>query len=139
MSHVRARVLRQKQTDAERKLWYALRDRRFEGFKFCRQFPIGPFFADFLCRREKLVVEVDGGQHADRVERDNARTAFLEAQGYRVIRFWNNDVLTNIEGVMTLVRLELPETPSFPARVARPPHPSPLPRGERGQDGAPES
>ncbi len=139
MSHARARVLRQKQTDAERKLWYALRDRRFEGFKFCRQFPIGPFVADFLCRREKLVIEVDGGQHADQAERDNARTAFMEAQGFRVIRFWNNDVLTNLEGVLTLIRLALPAQPSFPPRPARPPHPSPLPRGERGPGGGAET
>ena len=134
MSVARARVLRRKLTDAERKLWYALRDRRFEGFKFLRQVPIGPFVADFVCRREALIIEVDGGQHALQVDKDEARTDFLMYEGFRVIRFWNGDVLKNLEGVLTTIRLELPEVPSFLPRGARPPHPNPLPGGERGQD-----
>lgn len=129
-------MLRRKMTDAERKLWYALRDRRFEGFKFLRQVPIGPFVADFVCRREGLIIEVDGGQHALQIDKDEARTAFLMAEGFRVVRFWNGDVLKNLEGVLTIIRLELPEVPSVLPRGARPPHPSPLPGGERGPDDA---
>lgn len=97
-----ARRLRRDMTGAERKLWYALRDRRFVGSKFRRQVEIGPYIVDFLCIAEQVVIEVDGGQHSE--EADAPRTAFLEAQGYRVVRFWNNEVLGNLEGV--LARLE---------------------------------
>jgi very-short-patch-repair endonuclease len=85
-------------TDAERALWYNLRDRRFSGFKFKRQWTLGPFVVDFCCHEHRLVVEVDGSQHNDQIDRD--RTRWLENQGYRVIRFWNNDVLTNLDGVL---------------------------------------
>jgi len=94
--------LRSRMTDAERKLWYALRDRRFARFKFRRQVPIGPFVADFICYQERLVIEVDGGQHADS-QRDRRRDRWLEANRFRVLRFWNNDVLMNLEGVSTLI------------------------------------
>jgi very-short-patch-repair endonuclease len=87
-------------TDAGRKLWFALRDRRFAGFKFRRQAPLGPFFADFVCFDARLVVEVDGGQHADSTY-DHQRDRWLKQNGFLVARFWNNEVLTNIEGVMT--------------------------------------
>jgi adenine-specific DNA-methyltransferase len=97
-----ARRLRRDLTDAERKLWYALRDRRFAGFKFRRQVEIEPYIVDFLCIAALLVIEVDGGQHDE--ELDAERTAFLEARGYRVIRFWNNEVLGNLDGV--LMRLD---------------------------------
>ena len=93
------RRLRSTQTDAERKLWFALRDRRLGGFKFVRQEAIGPFIVDFACRERRLVVEVDGGQHAESAK-DAARDAYLARENYRVIRFWNNDVLTNREGVL---------------------------------------
>ena len=96
------RHLRSRQTDAERKLWFAVRDRRLSGFKFVRQEAIGPFIVDFACRDKRLVVEVDGGQHADRAE-DAARDAFLAGEGYRVLRFWNNDVLSNRDGVLTVI------------------------------------
>ena len=96
------RGLRSRQTDAERKRWFAVRDRRLSGFKFVRQEAIGPFIVDFVCRDKRLVVEVDGGQHADSAE-DAARDAFLAGEGYRVIRFWNNDVLTNRDGVLTVI------------------------------------
>jgi very-short-patch-repair endonuclease len=86
-------------TDAERKLWYALRDRRFEGFKFRRQVPIGNFIADFVCYEHRLVIEVDGGQHAESVQ-DQHRDRWFAANGFRVLRFWNNEVLSNLEGVM---------------------------------------
>jgi very-short-patch-repair endonuclease len=88
----RAQKLRNNATDAERMLWQHLSRRQLEGFKFSRQIPVGPFICDFMCRERKLIVELDGGQHAEN-NRDVARTAFLEAQGYRVLRFWNNEVL----------------------------------------------
>ena len=117
------RGLRSRQTDAERKLWFAVRDRRLSGFKFVRQNEIteaiGPFIVDFVCRDKRLVVEVDGGQHADSAE-DAARDAFLAGEGYRVMRFWNNDVLSNRDGVLTVI-LEalLQQSCVWPA-----PHPS---------------
>lgn len=92
-------------TDAERCLWYALRDRRFEGWKFRRQASVGSFVVDFLCHSAKLIVEVDGGQHSE--EADARRTAFLEGQGYRVVRFWNNDVLRNTSGVLWALEVAL--------------------------------
>ena len=96
------RKLRGAQTDAERKIWFALRDRRLDGFKFVRQEAIGPFIADFVCRERKLIIEGDGGQHAES-ERDAKRDACLTREGYRVLRFWNNDVLTNREGVLLTI------------------------------------
>ena len=98
----RAQQLRNNATDAERHLWRHLSRRQLNGFKFSRQMPVGPFICDFLCRDRKLVIEVDGGQHAGS-KRDEVRTAFLEAEGYRVIRFWNNDVLQNLEGVLQVI------------------------------------
>jgi very-short-patch-repair endonuclease len=98
----RARELRTRMTDAERKLWFALRDRRFAEFKFRRQVPIGRFIADFICFERRLVIEVDGGQDADSVS-DQRRDRWLVTNGYRVLRFWNNEVLSNLEGVMTLL------------------------------------
>ena len=91
-------------TDAERKLWSALRDRQIDGLKFRRQHPIGPYVLDFLCEERLLAVELDGGQHT--AEKDAARTAWLADHGVRVIRFWNNDVLTNLPGVVEMIRQE---------------------------------
>jgi very-short-patch-repair endonuclease len=102
----RARTLRTRMTDAERKLWFALRDRRFSGFKFRRQVPINRFIADFICFEARLVVEVDGGQHADSV-RDQQRDRWFAANGFRVVRFWNNEVLSNLEGVLTVLLAKL--------------------------------
>jgi very-short-patch-repair endonuclease len=96
------RKLRGQQTDAERKLWYELRDRRLSGFKFVRQEGIGPFIVDFVCRDRKLVIEVDGGQHSESVT-DAGRDSYLAHEGYRVLRFWNNDVLSNREGVLLTI------------------------------------
>jgi very-short-patch-repair endonuclease len=87
-------------TDAEQRLWYHLRASRFEGWKFRRQVPVGDYVVDFLCEEARVIVEVDGGQHAERAKRDAARTQRLAAQGYAVLRFWNNDVLENMEGVL---------------------------------------
>ena len=98
----RAQQLRNNATDAERRLWRRLSRRQLEGFKFSRQMPVGPFICDFFCRERKLIVELDGGQHANSAG-DAIRTAFLEAEGYRVIRFWNNEVLGNMDGVRTAI------------------------------------
>jgi very-short-patch-repair endonuclease len=98
----RARGLRSRMTNAERKLWFALRDRRFEGFKFRRQVPLGQFIADFVCFEARRVIEVDGGQHAANF-RDQYRDRWFAANRFRVMRFWNNEVLSNLEGVMTVL------------------------------------
>jgi very-short-patch-repair endonuclease len=92
--------MRRVATDAERKLWLLLRDRRLDGLKFRRQVPFGPYILDLVCFDRKLVIEVDGGQHADS-GRDKTRDAFLRAEGFRIARYWNNDVLKNPEGVLT--------------------------------------
>lgn len=110
----RARVLRINQTDAESRLWARLRNRAFFGFKFKRQVPVGAYIVDFLCAERRLIVEVDGGQHADNLD-DAKRTAWLEGEGYRVIRFWNNDVLANTDGVLTLLFEQLAAPPHPPA------------------------
>ena len=101
-----ARELRRKQTDAENVLWAALRSIRSDGVKYRRQHPIGDYIVDFVCLEKRLVIEVDGGQHNEdmNTEKDNERTNWLEKEGYHVIRFWNNDVLTNIEGVVYRIR-----------------------------------
>ena len=121
-----ARTLRRRQTDAERRLWARLRDRRLLGVKFSRQVPIGPYIVDFCCRELRLVVELDGGQHAIREAYDAERTAFLERLGYRVLRFWDNDALANTEGVLIRIVEALAARPS--------PRPSPR-RGEGGGEG----
>jgi very-short-patch-repair endonuclease len=100
-----ARKLRRKSTDAEKRLWYFLRGRRFEGAKFLRQFAIADFVADFACRELHLAIELDGGQHTP--EADAPRTELIEAFGYRVIRFWNSDVLENTYGVLEVIRREI--------------------------------
>jgi len=100
-----ARHLRRNQTDAERRLWRHLRSRRLLGLRFRRQHPIGPYFADFACLELLLVIELDGGQHADPrgLERDRVRTAALVERGYEVIRFWDNDVLRDTHAVLTTI------------------------------------
>ena len=103
MSVRTARMLRRRMTDAEQALWRVLRDRGLGGYRFRRQEPIGPYVADFCCRAEYLIIEVDGGQHGVQVEADAARTRWLEARGYRVLRFWNNDVLRDVEAVATMI------------------------------------
>ncbi|HQV02845.1 MULTISPECIES: endonuclease domain-containing protein [unclassified Novosphingobium] len=101
-----ARKLRRDMTDAERRLWTHLRASQLEGVKFTRQYPIGDFVVDFACRSARLAIELDGGQHADNPA-DDARTQVIEAHGYRVIRFWNNDVLQNTDGVLIAILEEL--------------------------------
>jgi very-short-patch-repair endonuclease len=97
----RARSLRKGDTQAERILWEALRNRRLGGFKFIRQLPVGPYFADFACREQKLIVEVDGATHGSsaEVQHDERRSAFIEAAGWRIHRCWNEDAYKNLVGV----------------------------------------
>ena len=102
----RARRLRRDATDAEKRLWPALRQ-AFPNAKFRRQSPVGPYIADFLSLRHMLIVELDGGQHT--FEIDARRTAFLQREGFTVLRFWNNDALVNTEGVLTQISLSLRE------------------------------
>jgi very-short-patch-repair endonuclease len=124
----RARLLRQNPTKAEHRLWYRLRSRSINGHKFVRQIPIGPYVVDFLCREKRLIVELDGGQHADN-QRDQVRDKWLVDHGYRVMRFWNNDVMRNIEGVLETIAAALDEE-SPPTRIADAIRPLPA-SGER--------
>ena len=110
----RSRTLRKNSTDAERKLWSVLRSRQLNGFKFRKQVEIDGYVVDFLCAERRLIIEVDGGQHSP--ERDARRTAYLESQDFRVIRFWNNDVLENLDGVWTIIEQALESTLPHPAR-----------------------
>jgi very-short-patch-repair endonuclease len=114
--------LRENSTDAERKLWYQLRRKQVGGLRFRRQYRLGIHIVDFVCLPARLIIEVDGGQHAEQIARDEARTAWLESQGFRVIRFWNSDVLGNMEGVLHVIGEQL--------ALEGPPSPYPLPRGE---------
>lgn len=104
MSREHARVLRSNPTEAERVLWKHLRLRQLDGLKFRRQQPLGHYIVDFVCLERRLIVELDGGQHAEQVASDAERTAWFEAQGFRVMRFWNHDVLNQIEAVKEAIR-----------------------------------
>ena len=110
----KARRLRRNSTDAETKLWNRLRSRAIDGCKFVRQEPIGPYVVDFVCRERRLVIEVDGGQHATD-KRDAVRDRWLRDRRYRVLRFWNNEVIGNIDGVLELISQAL--------QAEMPPHP----------------
>jgi very-short-patch-repair endonuclease len=107
LPHLRARRLRRDQTEAEKKLWGRLRSKRLVQFRFRRQFPIGNFIADFACPRSKLVIELDGSHHLDQAEKDDWRTRLIEERGFRVIRFWDNEVLTNIDTVVEMIEAAL--------------------------------
>ncbi|MBV8739373.1 MAG: endonuclease domain-containing protein [Alphaproteobacteria bacterium] len=120
ISTERARALRRRSTRAELALWRHLRDRQLAGFKFVRQEPVGPYFADFACRERYLVVEVDGGQHA-KSGADAKRDATMRDLGYKIIRVWNSDILGNIEGVLQMLSAELEYAP-HPANGEREPH-----------------
>jgi very-short-patch-repair endonuclease len=102
-----ARNLRRSRTEAESRLWYHLRNRQIEGMKFRFQSPVAGYVADFLCAEARLIIEVDGGQHAIRAAQDAERTRTLEMAGYSVLRFWNNDVLSNTDGVIETIRLAI--------------------------------
>ena len=118
----RAKTLRKKQTDAERMLWYKLRNRRLFNYRFKRQVPIfGKYIVDFLCPSQCLVVEIDGGQHAGQLNYDAHRTEWLVSFGYYVVRYWNHDELSRIDAVLEDIHFHLEN-----------PHPNPLPKRERG-------
>ena len=102
-----AKSLRRNLTDAEQKLWYHLRAHRFMGRKFKRQKPIGRYVVDFICIEEKLIIELDGGQHAENVEYDQQRDLWLTSKGYTVLRFWNNELMNEMESVLERIRLAL--------------------------------
>jgi very-short-patch-repair endonuclease len=108
-------------TDCERRVWYYLRARRFEGWKFRRQVPIDQYIVDFLCEEAKLVVELDGGQHTEMRRDDERRSEWLRARGYSVVRFWNNDVVENIRGVLEVLAKVMSARNTDPL-------PGPLPR-----------
>jgi very-short-patch-repair endonuclease len=117
-----ARRLRKHSTDTEVHLWRYLRDRQIEGFKFRRQQPVGSYVVDFVNLEKKVVIELDGGQHA-LDPGDKTRDEWLRAEGYKVLRFWDNQVFNNLEGVLENIR-----------NVLLTPHPAPLPQGERGNN-----
>jgi very-short-patch-repair endonuclease len=103
MSTIKAKELRRNPTEAERKLWRYLRLRQVGGYKFRRQQPLGPYIVDFVSLEKRLIVEVDGGQHSEQVDYDAERSAWLEAQGFRVLRFWDNEVLRSIDVVKEVI------------------------------------
>jgi very-short-patch-repair endonuclease len=111
----RAKAARTEMTEAEARLWSHLRAGRFDGWKFKRQVPIGPFRPDFVCAEAALIVEVDGSQHVEDATEDQQRTSFLESEGYRVLRVWNNDVLGRTEAVLEAILAALPS----PRRASR--------------------
>ena len=109
MGNQRARQLRGNQTEAERRLWSRIRLRQLSGFRFRRQVPLGSCIVDFACLSEKLVIEVDGGQHSEQTVQDTIRTRCLEQNGFRVLRFWNHDVLANTDSVVQTIEQALLE------------------------------
>lgn len=110
----RAAELRRNFTDAEALLWFRLRNRRLGSHKFRRQVPIGPFIVDFVCMSARLAIELDGGQHAEQKAYDDERSRYLEREGFDVLRFWNNEVLCNLDGVLQVILWEVEE------RIKRP-------------------
>jgi very-short-patch-repair endonuclease len=124
----KARRLRRRQTDAEALLWARLRNRALSGWKFRRQYALGPYVADFICLEACLIVEIDGGQHATRREADARRTAWLHARGFRVLRLWNHDLLANLDGALQVIEAAV-ATPS-PSRCRGP---LPLPQAGEGR------
>ena len=119
-----ARKLRQQSTDAERMLWKHLRAHRMAGYKFRRQVVIEPYIVDFICLDARLIVEADGGQHLEQAEDDLKRSAFLQSRGYKVIRFWNDEILTDTHIVLERIYNYLITAPS----------PQPSPGGRGGKD-----
>ncbi len=113
----RAKGLRVQATEAEQRMWFQLRDRRFMALKFRRQVPFERYIADFVCKELKLIIELDGGQHVEHGSYDQRRSRWLEGQGYTVLRFWNNQVLQEMEAVLEAVCMwvEAQKRPSPPA------------------------
>jgi very-short-patch-repair endonuclease len=119
-----AKILRTQQTEAEQRLWYHLRAHRFMSLKFKRQKPIGRYIVDFVCMEQMLVIELDGGQHSEQIEYDQRRDAWLKNRGYTVLRFWNNAVMQELDGVLEQIRLMIIHEPSPP---------TPLPHAGEGK------
>lgn len=115
--------LRKNLTKAEIKIWRHLKNRAMAGFKFRRQCPIGPYIVDFVCLEKMVVIEIDGGQHADQLKKDARRTAYLKSRGFEVLRFWNNEVLVDTDVVLSTILTVLVNSPSSPTL---------LPKGEGG-------
>src|ERR1051325_10359292 len=111
MASTNARRLRSASTDAERRLWEKLRRRQLDGWRFRRQVPLGNYVVDFACFENRVIIEVDGGQHNAVADADAVRTNWLESQNFRIIRFWNNDVLANVDGVLEVIRAALRADP----------------------------
>lgn len=107
----RARLLSRGMTDTERLLWHSLRGKQLGGHRFRRQHPIEKYIADFACIEQKIIIELDGGQYQEQLEHDEQRSRFLRTHGWRVLRFWNNDVLTNFDGVLTVIAESLTAAP----------------------------
>ena len=120
MNRTKARQLRKNMTDAERTLWRHLRLRQFAGYKFRRQQPIGKYIVDFVCFENKLVIEFDGSQHSEEVVYDLERSSWLEEQGFRVLRFWDNQVFNETEGVKEMIIGAL-NNPSYTPHLIPPP------------------
>jgi very-short-patch-repair endonuclease len=117
-ARARTRSLRQNMTEAERRIWQILRMRQSNGYKFRRQVPIGRYIADFVCREARLIIEIDGGQHDHSSAGEAERSAFLQSEGYRILRFWNNEVLENLEGVHVAIADRLAGiTPTQPSPI----------------------
>jgi len=125
ISVIRARNLRKNLTEVEKKLWYWLRRQNLQEARFRRQAPIGRYIVDFACYDPKLIIELDGGQHADQQHYDEKRDAWLKSEGFHVLRFWNHEVVENVEGVLQVIMDGL-------NALRVPPLPNPPPRGGRG-------
>ncbi len=136
MYHELARKLRKNMTDAERRLWSRLRGEQFGGFKFRRQAPIGSFIVDFVCFERKVVIELDGGQHRLVSEQDEARTDWLNSQGFRVLRYWNHEVFEDLDSILEATWLALKTAPGEEVSHWETPHPNPPPQGGRGSERA---
>ena len=106
-AYERARALRKELTPAERKFWYVLRGNKLNGVSFRRQHAIGNYIVDFVSIKKKLIIELDGSQHLEQTEYDEERTKYLESQGYKVIRFWNNQIEREMDGVIRVIELML--------------------------------
>jgi very-short-patch-repair endonuclease len=127
--------MRSEPTDTEHRLWQILRAKRLGGWKFRRQARIGPYTPDFVCHRAKLILEADGSHHSP--EKDGERDEWLRAQGFRILRFWDNEVFTNEEGVLTIILSALEAPVAASSREGRTPLPHPSPTREEGHSGAP--
>lgn len=108
----KAKTLRSQQTEAEQRLWYHLRAHRFLGLKFKRQKPMGRYIVDFVCLEQRLIIEIDGGQHAEQLDHDQRRDAWLRSQGYTVLRFWNDEVMQHLDEVLEQIRCTLTLSPN---------------------------